>query len=46
MIIPSIITGPVRISGPDFYVLKKPFIKADGTMNIHDVLWAIILTRK
>lgn len=24
----------------------RPFIKADGTMNIHEVLWSIILSRK
>ena len=24
----------------------RPFIKADGTMNIHEVLWSIILRRK
>ena len=24
----------------------RPFIKANGTMNIHEVLWSIILSRK
>jgi hypothetical protein len=24
----------------------RPFINADGKMNIHEVLWAIILSRK
>jgi len=24
----------------------RPFIKEDGTMNIHEVLWSIILSRK
>lgn len=24
----------------------RPFIKADGTMNIHEVLWSIILSKK
>ena len=24
----------------------RPFIKADGTMNIHELLWSIILSRK
>ena len=37
------LTQTVKIpAGFDF----KPFIKADGTMNIHEVLWSIIKSRK